>query len=104
MNKEKEEKKNGIAALFSEYRSLSKEIKDLEKERDAILDILKSKIPKNETKAGITHKVTEGKSVSYAKALPEIKTLVPKTKQPEIDTILENHTKWYERHKIEEAK
>jgi hypothetical protein len=98
------EKGNGVADLFRRYNDLSKEIRDLEKERDLIKEQLQAKIPPNQAKAGVYHEVTESKSISYAKALPDLKSLIPKTKYPEVDIILTNHTKYYERHKLKVEK
>ena len=75
-----------LATLEATRRDLDKQVSSLKKEEDSLKAILAQLIPENDTKAGITHKLTRRSSVSYAKLFDHVlETYVPKTKQPEAE-------------------
>lgn len=89
------EEKNG------EISALKEQIKSLEKEATMLEGKLMEGIKPNEAKGGIRHVVTYRSSVSYAKALEDIKErLVPKTKWPDAEGIVGEYTKISEVHKF----
>lgn len=87
-------KEQKIVELFDELRKVNEKIAVLKMQCDSFDLELQALIPDNETIAGVTHKVREGKSVSYAKAMAQVKAqLVPKTKYPLLAAIIEENTK-----------
>lgn len=79
--------------LFAEYQALSAQVSELTKQKDKAAALLKAMIPAGESRAGIQHVVSYGKSVSYAKALADIREqLIPKTRQSDVETILAAYT------------
>lgn len=95
--------KESFIDIFKEYQGKKAELKALEKDISILQDKLKASIPENDEKGGVMHKVTYSKSVSYAKALPDLKTLIPKTKYKDVDKILASYTSTYPRHTFKEA-
>lgn len=89
-----------IQSYWKDYRTIQSaidrhklEIKNLEIEQDRLKDSLVNSIPANTAKAGLYHKQTTRSSTKYAVAVTTIReTLVPKTKQAEVDRILEENT------------
>ena len=80
--------------LQGEIRIAKKLVADLEKEQSIHEKILLEGIAPNESKNGIFHKRTVGKSISYSKALEKIReVLIPKSKSDATDLILEEFTK-----------
>lgn len=89
-----------IKSAYQKYVELSAELTKISKDKAAVekeLDIHKGflmlNIKAGEVKAAIYHKQTQTTSISYAIALTAIKEhLIPKTKLPEVDVILDQFT------------
>jgi len=92
--------KNGIAALYDQWKQLKDEIKEKEKELKVLQETLTSRIPENDSKSGIYHNVIPGSSVAYAKVVKDLYDLIPKTKRHQIEQIKDKHTKTYYKHQF----
>ncbi len=109
-------KKNGngdtVLSIWELYKAEQDKIQKLREEMqkaEADSDILKAKlvsmIPAGEAKEGVIHKRLERKSVSYANVVSYMREkLIPKTKQAEVDVLLEENTKITVTDKIELVK
>jgi len=92
--------KDQIKAAYEQYTLLQASIKEmkaalgsLEKERDVHEAVLLKGIKPNESKSGVFHKQTVTKSVKYAQVLAQARErFIPKTKQQELDVLIENFT------------
>lgn len=95
--------KTSLQEIYTELKQIQNQIKDLEKEKTRLKGELENRIPAGESKAGIKHRVSIGKTVSWSKVYQDLReNLIPKTKQLEAEKIKETHTKETERHYIEE--
>jgi hypothetical protein len=92
-----------LTELFTKYQRARKKKNELEQEIALLKAAIQKQLGPNETREGVYREVRETRSVSYAKALPEIKALVPKTRQPEIEKILERNSTVSKRESIKEA-
>lgn len=97
-NKELYDLYQEYSTLYTEKKELEKQAKEKDKRLKQIETIFSSAIPAGDAKAGIYHKVTYGKSVSYAKVVTEARNLIPKTKHQQLDEILNRYTKQTPRH------
>jgi hypothetical protein len=95
--------KESFIEIYKELKDAQSRRKEAEKDEKLLKEKLRALIPDNQEKGGIYHKVTYSNSVSYAKAFPEIKSLIPKTKHEEADKILESFTTAYPRHTFKEV-
>lgn len=94
----------GFVRTQAEISAAKKMVAVLEKEQAVYEGILQEGIKPNETKFGITHKRTVGKSVSYAKALEKIREkLIPKSREEATELILLEFTKETFRDNFEKA-
>lgn len=101
-------KKEDIVQVFAKYSEtaekiakLKAELSALEKDQEMATMTLSSLIPEGESKAGIQHKLVPHTSVSYAKALKDIREqLIPKTKQDQVDALLKEYTNCTFSHKF----
>lgn len=84
-------------SIYHEYENAVSLRKQAQENENLLKDKLKSLIPENAEKGGIIRRTTYGKSISYAKALPEIKSLIPKTRHPDADRIIEEYTTTFPR-------
>lgn len=92
--------------IFSTYEKLNElqtEINALTKQADNYKKMLAVAIPPNDTRAGVKHTVSLGKSVSWARVNEQARNLIPKTKQTELESIIAEHTKTTERHTYKAA-
>lgn len=100
--------------VFNQLKQVEDEIRRLESLKKKLRKYLGTAIPVEDTPDGQRVGEFEGvrrvsfprKTVSYAKALDEVvEKLVPKTKSPEVEKIVESHTKhmWIDKfHEVEE--
>lgn len=86
--------------LVQEEKQLKENLKNIEKRKHQIETLFTREIPAGSNKAGIYHKVTYGKSISYGKVVTEARNLIPKTKHNQLDEIIEKHTKQPEKHRF----
>lgn len=104
-----------VPAAFDELETVKAQIDQLQTREKGLKKYLENSIPAEESvegknmqvgeKDGIIRKVTYRPSVSYSKALAEIKEqLVPKTKHGQADEIVEQHTKLSASNRFERMK
>jgi hypothetical protein len=101
-----------VKALWRRHEKLSAEAKELtdrlapiNKDLGLIEAQLFATIKEGQAKDGVQHVVRLGKSVSWAKVYADIKEhkLIPSTKIPEVEVIIENNSKETKSHKLEAA-
>lgn len=98
-------KNEKIQAIKDAFAELSKQRAIIETAEEAIKvqqGILKELIPDNETLGDIKHTVFESSTVSYAKYVDFLMTLIPKTKQEQAELMKQQFTKSNIQHRYTE--
>lgn len=93
--------KQSFIDLLNELKDIKEQQKELSNQEKLIKQKLQAEIPANEQKAGVFHKVTQTKNISYGKALDEVvRELVPKTRRSQVDFIIKRNTSFNEKHQF----
>lgn len=88
-----------VQELYAELQGIAEQRKQIAEREAYIKARLAAAVKPGQTRAGVTHMIRTGKSVSWSKVANEIiDRLVPKTKWQEATGIVDYHTKETEAH------